>query len=263
MVGVDVIGTENVLKYIEVSKLSKFTIDANKSGHFICVFECINSQSNDIALIEFAKWADFINPNQTYRITLFDVVDTTLDESGVLKTKKTKNKSNKMQATFILNENYNGARAANNLAAPIDEETLIKKLSSKFIEEQNNNQILNEIKNLSERLNRMELEELEEDEDEPDSNSIAGINSTQIEQIMGLVNLFKNSTNKPAINGVNDPVDSVDIIEYNEFKANINRAIKILHKNNTQLDKDLLKLAELSENKPETFKMLLSTLRSM
>ena len=39
--------------------------------------------------------------------------------------------------------------------------------------------------------------------------------------------------------------------------------IKILHKNNTQLDKDLIKLAELSENKPETFKMLLSTLRSM
>jgi hypothetical protein len=262
MVGLDIIGTDNVLKYIEVSKLSKFTIDANKSGHFICVFECINSQSNDIAIIEFSKWADFINPNQTYRITLFDVVDSTIDESGVLKQKKTKNKSNKMQATFILNENFNGARATNNLAAPIDEESLIKKISSKFIEEQSNNQILNEIKNLSERLNRMELEELE-DEDEPDSNSIAGINSNQIEQIMGLVNLFKNSTNKPAINGVNDPADSVDIIAYNEFKANINKAIKILHKNNTQLDKDLIKLAELSENKPETFKMLLSTLRSM
>lgn len=262
MVGLDIIGTDNVLKYIEVSKLSKFTIDANKSGHFICVFECINSQSNDIAIIEFSKWADFINPNQTYRITLFDVVDSTIDESGVLKQKKTKNKSNKMQATFILNENFNAARASNNLAAPIDEESLIKKISSKFIEEQSNNQILNEIKNLSERLNKMELEELE-DEDEPDSNSIAGINSNQIEQIMGLVNLFKNSTNKPAINGVNDAADNVDIIEYNEFKANINKAIKILHKNNSLLDKDLLKLAELSENKPETFKMLLSTLRSM
>ena len=262
MVGLDIIGTDNVLKYIEVSKLSKFTIDANKSGHFICVFECINSQSNDIAIIEFSKWADFINPNQTYRITLFDVVDSTIDESGVLKQKKTKNKSNKMQATFILNENFNGARVNNNLAAPIDEETLIKKLSSRFIEEQSNNQILNEIKNLSERLNRMELEELEEEED-TDSIGIAGINSNQIEQIMGLVNLFKNSTNKPAINGVNNPENSVDIIEYNEFKANINKAIKILHKNNSLLDKDLLKLAELSENKPETFKMLLSTLRSM
>ena len=262
MVGLDIIGTDNVLKYIEVSKLSKFTIDANKSGHFICVFECINSQSNDIAIIEFSKWADFINPNQTYRITLFDVVDSTIDESGVLKQKKTKNKSNKMQATFILNENFNTARVNNNLAAPIDEETLIKKLSSRFIEEQSNNQILNEIKNLSERLNRMELEELEEEED-TDSTAIAGINSNQIEQIMGLVNLFKNSTNKPAINGVNNPENSVDIIEYNEFKANINKAIKILHKNNSLLDKDLLKLAELSENKPETFKMLLSTLRSM
>ena len=69
MIGIDIIGTENVLKYIEVSKLSKFTIDANKSGHFICVFECINSNSIDTAILEFSNWADFINPNQNYKIT--------------------------------------------------------------------------------------------------------------------------------------------------------------------------------------------------
>ena len=91
MIGLDIIGTENVVKYIETSKLTKFTIDANKSGHFICVFECINSSSNEVAINEFSKWADFINPNQTYRITLFDVVDQSIDEqSGILKTKKNK-----------------------------------------------------------------------------------------------------------------------------------------------------------------------------
>jgi hypothetical protein len=258
MIGLDIIGTENVVKYIETSKLTKFTIDANKSGHFICVFECINSSSNEVAINEFSKWADFINPNQTYRITLFDVVDQSIDEqSGILKTKKTRNKSNKMQATFILNESYNAARGNNQqIAAPIDEESLMKKLTSRIVEEQTNNSILNEIRNLSERLNKMELEELEEEEEES-VNGIAGINSNQVEQIMGLINLFKSQTQKPQINGIDEnPTNE-------EFKNNINKALRTLHKYDPLLDQDLLKLANLAETKNETFKMLLSTLRSM
>lgn len=258
MIGLDIIGTENVIKYIETSKLTKFTIDANKSGHFICVFECINSSSNEVAINEFAKWADFINPNQTYRITLFDVVDMAIDESGVTKTKKTRNKSNKMQATFILNESYNAARNNNQqIASPIDEESLLKKLTSRIVEEQTNNSILNEIRGLSERLNKMELEELEEEEEEESVNGIAGINSNQVEQIMGLINLFKSQTSKPQINGVEETQSNDD------FKSNVNKALRILHKHDTQLDQDLLKLAQLAETKNETFKMLLTTLRSM
>jgi len=252
MIGIDIIGTDNVLKYIEVSKLTKFTIDANKSGHFICVFECINSQSNDVALNEFAKWADFINQNQTYRITLFDTVDIS-EDNGILKTKKTKNKSNKMQCSFILNESYNGKNTQQVVGA-IDEEAMLKRLTSKIIEEQSSNAILNEIRNLSDRLTKMELEEVEEEEEEEATqNGLGALGSNQVEQIMGLINLFKNNTSKPQING--------DL--NSDFRENINRALKILHKNNNQLDTDLLKLADLSENKKETFKMLLSTLRSM
>jgi hypothetical protein len=72
---------------------------------------------------------------------------------------------------------------------------------------------------------------------------------------MGLVNLFKNQVN-PSLNGVETP-------ELSTQKDNINKAIKILYKNNKNLDTDLLKLAELSETKPDTFNMLLSTLRGM
>lgn len=261
MVGLDIIGTENVLKYIEVSKLTKFTIDANKSGHFICVFECINSQSNETALEEFSRWADFINPNQTYKITLFDQVETVQDETGILKTKKTKNKSNKMAATFILNESYNSQRSqVNGVSAPIDEESLLKKLTHRIVEEQTNNSILNEIKMLSSRLDKMELEEAaEEDEEEESSNGIAGIDSNQIQQIMGLINLFKSQATKPVINGVDDHSND----GANDFKNNINKALKILHKNDPLLDKDLLKLAELSEKNKDTFNMLLGTLRNM
>lgn len=259
MIGLDIIGTENVLKYIETSKLSKFTIDANKSGHYISVFECINSNSNEIALEEFSKWADFINPNQTYKITLFDALDIS-EENGILKTKKTKNKTNKMAATFILNESYATRSNTPQVSNSFNEEDLLKKLTSKIIEEQTNNSILNEIKTLSERLNKIELEEVAEEEEEEESNGIGGINSTQIEQIMGLINLFKNQNAAPQINGLeeNQTLDAHTI-----FKNNINKALKILHKNDEQLDKDLLKLAELSETKKETFKMLLSTLRNM
>ena len=255
MIGIDIIGTENVLKYIEVSKLSKFTIDANKSGHFICVFECINSNSNDTAILEFSKWADFINPNQNYKITLFDVVETTILKNGEEKQNKTKNKNGKMSATFILNESYNNKPQTINGQNNFDEESLLKKLSHRISEEQTNNAILNEIKILSERLNRIELQE--ESEEEEEENGIAGIPSNQIEQIMGLVNLFKNQR-QPAINGdleVNTEIE-------NNFKTNINKALKILAKNNKNLDTDLLKLAEMSENKKETFNMLIQTLRN-
>lgn len=254
MIGIDIIGTENVLKYIEVSKLSKFTIDANKSGHFICVFECINSNNNETAITEFSKWADFINPNQNYKITLFDVVEIS-NNNGTEKITKTKNKNNKMSATFILNENYNTKPQSLNGQNNFDEESLLKKLTHRIVEEQSNNAILNEIKLLSERLNRIELEEEEEEETE---NGIGGIPANQIEQIMGLVNLFKNNK-APAINGLEDNV--ADIVP-NQFKNNINKALKILAKNNKNLDTDLLKLAEMSENKKETFNMLLQTLRN-
>lgn len=254
MIGIDIIGTENVLKYIEVSKLSKFTIDANKSGHFICVFECINSNNNETAITEFSKWADFINPNQNYKITLFDVVEIS-NNNGTEKITKTKNKNNKMSATFILNENYNTKPQSLNGQNNVDEESLLKKLTHRIVEEQSNNAILNEIKLLSERLNRIELEEEEEEETE---NGIGGIPANQIEQIMGLINLFKNNK-APAINGLEDNV--ADIVP-NQFKNNINKALKILAKNNKNLDTDLLKLAEMSENKKETFNMLLQTLRN-
>jgi hypothetical protein len=253
MIGIDIIGTENVLKYIEVSKLSKFTIDANKSGHFICVFECINSNSNETAITEFSKWADFINPNQNYKITLFDVVDIS-NNNGVEKITKTKNKNNKMSATFILNENYNTKPQSINGQNNFDEESLLKKLTHRIVEEQSNNAILNEIKLLSERLNRIELEEEEEEETE---SNIGGIPSSQVEQIMGLINLFKNNK-APAINGIEENNTEIQ----SNFKNNINKALKILAKNNKNLDTDLLKLAEMSENRKETFNMLLQTLRN-
>ena len=164
-----------------------------------------------------------------------------------------------MAATFILNESYSSQRnQVNGVNQPIDEDSLLKKLTHRIVEEQTNNSILNEIKMLSSRLDKMELEEAAEEEEE-ESNGIGGIDSNQIQQIMGLINLFKSQATKPVINGIDDHSNDVS----NDFKNNINKALKILHKNDPLLDKDLMKLAELSEKNKDTFNMLLSTLRNM
>tara|TARA_R110000868_G_scaffold402001_1_gene677899 strand:+ start:360 stop:515 length:156 start_codon:yes stop_codon:yes gene_type:complete len=45
--------------------------------------------------------------------------------------------------------------------------------------------------------------------------------------------------------------------------ANINKAVKILAKYDSEIDTDLLKLSSLAENQTATFEMLLKTLRNM
>ena len=68
--------------------------------------------------------------------------------------------------------------------------------------------------------------------------------------------MFKKSPD-PSLNGLDEPI-TID-----QKKLNLNKAIKILFKNDPDLDTDLLKLAEISETKKDTFKMLITTLRSM
>ena len=108
--------------------------------------------------------------------------------------------------------------------------------------------ILNEIKAL--KLKFAELEEEEEDE----KTEIGGIDQNQIAQLFGLINMFKTKNQPATINGIDE----------NQIKKdNLNKAIKILYKYDNQLDTDLLKLSEIAETKPETFNMLISSLRTM
>ena len=72
-------------------------------------------------------------------------------------------------------------------------------------------------------------------------------------QLTGLINLFKGGATPTALSGTEEQSDRIE---------NINKAIKTLYKYDKELDKDLLKLAEIAETKNETFKMLISTLRS-
>jgi len=255
----DIYGLENILKYIEATRLTKFTIQkAGANGSYIPVFEVTDSESNGQALNEFKKWAEVVNQNQPYKITLFNTVTVEADENtGEPKAKKAKGKANKMEATFFINSALSTGTSQqpniNNTGA-FDIGSLKADIIKQLAKEQSENEILNEIKSLRAKIT--ELEDEEEEEEEEETGSIAGISPEKITQLMGLVNLFKGGEKPPVINGAD---------EHNEMPSDkittLNKAIKTLYKHNSNLHNDLLKLSEIAEQKPDTFKMFVDMLR--
>ena len=258
MQNIDIIGLDNILKYIEASKLSKFTIcRANANGNFVPVFECLNSNNNETAVNEFRRWAEVINNNVPYKIMLFDFAEFTTDDNGNVKPIKSKGKSGKIESIFVINSVPQTSYQPQNdkLNGGYDLASLRAEIINEISKKQEENAILKEIAELKQKFAELDEEE-EEEEEEETQNGIAGINGEQLNQIMGLINMFK-QTNQP--NAINGTVET----DNETFKVNINKAIRILYKHDKQLDSDLLKLSEIAENKPDMFKMLLSTLRTM
>jgi len=258
---VDIIGIDDVLKYIEATKLSKFTVQRSSGAGYIPCFECIDSESNANAINEFRKWAEIVKNNMAYKLNCFDVAELIIDSNGNEKIKKSNKRSGKMECTFVLNQGYANNFGSNKSEqmeqSHFDMNDFKKQVIKELAEQNEKNEILNEIKALRQKFS--DLEEEEEEEEEKQSG-IAGIPSEQISQIMGLVNLFKGNQAPPVINGVDEVAD---FTEMEIKKQNINKAIKILYKYDKNLDTDLLKLSQLAETKTETFNMLITTLRGM
>jgi hypothetical protein len=262
MHNIDIIGIENVQKYIKASKLSKFTISrANTNGSFLSVFECLNSNNNETAVNEFTKWAEIINNSMAYKIVLFDFAEITTDDFGNDKVKKAKGKNGKMESIFVINQSHsfvNNPQATKENNIGFDLQAMRNDIINEISKKQEENAILTEIRNLSTRLNNLESAD-DDDDDQEQKPNIGGIGMEQIGQIMGLLNMFKPTTTPPVINGTEIQSDEQKSI----FKDNLNKAIKVLYKHNKQLDTDLLKLGDIAENKPDMFNMLISTLRNM
>lgn len=253
---VDIIGIENVLKYIESTKKSKFSIyrATGTNGAYMPVFECLESDTNANAVSKFRDWAEVVNNNVPYKLITYDFAEVTISEDGTKKIKKANERNGKMESVFILNNTFTqGAQASqtNNVNhGGYDLAALRESIISEISKKNEESAILKEIAELRQRFNEMDADD---DEDTEPDNSIAGIQPEQIAQIMGLVNMFKNP-NPAILNGTNEQGTKTD---------NINKAIKTLYKHDKQLDTDLLKLAEIAETKTETFNMLITTLRSM
>lgn len=254
---VDIQGSENVVKFIEASKLSKFSIlRAGNTGYNIPIFECLNSNDNNTAVAEFNKIAEILSINIPYKIKLFDYVEEVTNEKGDIKIKKSKFSSNKMEVIFLINTalNYQATQQPTTAQVGNPQALDINNLRAELIREiskaQEENLILKEIQEL-----KTKFADLEEEEENADENTgIGGIGQDQLTQLFGLINMLKTNKNPATINGVDE----------NQVKRdNINKAIKILYKYNSQLDQDLLKLSEIAETKTDTFNMLISTLRTM
>ena len=241
---VDIIGADNVAEFIKTTGLTKFSVDRiGSSRGNLPVFEVLNSNTNDKAVSEFKRWAQIINNSNAYKLTLFDKVENVLDENGEERTLKSKSKNNKSEIYFKLKaedqHQVNGVTSANNYED-------IKK------------QVLADIQN-EQRIKALEdkIKQLEEEADEEEAEDLSGLNGLNLPNILNAINAIKSMSSQPSnptINGVNDQ---------NNKLANINKAIKILHKHDANIDTDLLKLAEIAEDNPAMFNTLLNTLRKM
>jgi len=249
---VDILGVDNIVKYIEATKKTKFSIlRAGASAH-MSVFECLDSDTNVNAVNDFKRWAEVMNNAIPYKIILFDFAEFTTDQNGEPMVKKQKNRSAKCEATFILNafaQNQTTNQQTPEISSQgFDAKSFRESIINEIAKKQEENLILTELKKLTERINEIESEEEEEEEE----NGLGALTDTdQLAKIMGLVNMFKGEQKPVTINGANERTD------------NINNAIKRLYAVNKNLDTDLLKLADLAEQKPDTFNMLITTLRGM
>jgi hypothetical protein len=264
MAQTDIFGLENVSKYIELTKFSKWTIfNVNTNGNTIPLFDCNDSNSNSNAVEMFESIAGILNNYTTYKIVCYNDVEMILDKAGNEKPKATNKKTGKCSITFAISQNNNfNSKGSNDIQQHnnnVDLASFRKEIIKEISEQNEKNEILSEIRAL--KLKFAELDEEDDLEDEPEkvNGSIAGIDPQQITSILGLVNMFKNTPN-PSLNGIDENPTTPD---QSVQRININKALRILLKNDPQLDTDLLKLAELSETKKDTFKMLITTLRSM
>ena len=262
---VDLTGIDKVVNHIKLTGLTKFTIErlgTNKGT--IPVYELLNSNTNDKAVNTFINWAENVNGTMPYKLTLFDKIETSIDEQGNEKRTKSKNKAETSQILFRVNntEFANGSGYLNtqyNVNGLVDRQSIRNEVLGEIQREQEEQTLKAQISALSAKVDAL----LNGDEDEDEEESIEANNllsAQNLGNIMNLITGIKNMTNNSAqINGV----ETASVDTQAEFKTNINKAIKILYKNNPNVDKDLLKLADLSEKQPATFNMLLNSLRQM
>ena len=263
---IDIIGIENVVKYIEASGKSKFTIyRAGQNGMNIPVFECDETQTNGNAVQEFKRWAEIINNTVIYKLVLFNVTHLNEDENGNQTIKKTRQKSGKMECLFAMHEQTNNFRSDRGDKG-FNVEQIEAQIEAKYKKREEDNAILSELKSMREEMAILRAQNAEDDED--DEDEVGGLgNPSQIKEVLGLIQMFTGkgqNAQPPVINGIDDaetiPAPIVD--DKKQKLENINKAIKRLFVHNKNLDTDLLLLADLADTDKGTFNILIGMLRN-
>jgi hypothetical protein len=238
-------GIEEVAAAIKLSKKTKFRIiraGINKNSY--PVFECKESTTNEKAVQRFLEWAEITDNCIAYEIELFSSKEE--DEANGLEYNK---KLGNIRLTFKLNKEekyipYNQQQQNNNNTSDIAVENALLKQKAYY----ENRELMQKFADMEARFN----EYMDQEDDDQDQAELSGLNNPNIVNLLGILSKSLSGNKPSVVNGLRS-----------EQITNINNAIKILSKYDDQIDSDLLKLANLAENKTGTFEMLLKTLRSM
>ena len=246
----DVIGKEAVLKLIEQSGHSKFNI-LRQGSNRTPIFDYSTGKDNKDALASFREWSNTMqlgNNNNAYDIILY--TNGSGDEEEEVKGKK-----GRIKFSFALSKNatgqVNGYQQGN-----VNE--LIESAIANAMAKRDADDMRKKIAEMQETIDRLNEEEEEEEEEE-------GIGSTTDSDLLSkltpiFATLFGLKQKEPvAMAGIEETENKFS----KEQIANFGKALRIMYKHNTELDKDLLKLAAISENNPSQFNMLINALRSM
>jgi len=248
----DYIGARSVANLIEITGLKKFIISrVGQHKNAVPIFEYLENGTNEKAVHKFNEWASLTDNNLPYEMVLFN----SLEDSELIQEEIRNKKTGKvLRFTFSLNkkESYTPAQANQN--APVQNVSeLIENALLKMQMKNNENELLKRLEAMDEKLNGYINDE---DEDEDDSDALGGL-SLNNPNVINLITLLSQTLggNKPkasVINGITP-----------DQQKNIEKAVSILSRYDSEIDTDLLKLSALAENQTATFEMLLKTLRNM
>lgn len=250
----DYTGAKSVAQIIEHTGLHKFIISRIASTRNSApVYEFLTGSSNSKAIDAFNRWASITENGNLYEMLLFNELETNGEDVEVEKKGHNRNKSQSLKFTFTLTKQipYNQQQAQSIDVAQAIENALMK--HTQLSEEKESNR---KIAALEAKIDALINRDLEDEDEEDDEDTLSGLGNPNIVNLITLITKLtgQKTTPPPAINGVKLSDDQI---------KNINIAIKKLAKYDDNIDTDLLKLAEIAKNNNETFKMVLSSLRTM
>jgi hypothetical protein len=262
----DILGTQGVLNLIEQSGHSKFIIVRPNAGkNSIPVFDLTKSRTNQEAKQKFSEWATAMNSgslnSNVYEIVLFTDTNTIDDDTE----QRAKGKQNKIRFTFCLNP-----RGFQQMGSLNGEPKNVAEMVDMAVK---NAMLERDKQDLERRMNEMQqaIDNLSNDDDDDDDDdeqpAVNGQNDlVELLQRSGIISALlgvKTNNPQPVMNGIDTPqAETATKLNADQIK-NIQTAIAVLKKHDSEIDKDLLKLAAIAENNPDQFKFLLSALRNM
>ena len=252
---VDYTGIDSVKAVIKQTGLNRFII--YKYGDSRNKMPVLNFSDNtgsfEKAISYFDVWAKHATNNNPYEMLLFKGDADKLDDENNSKKKDCIKFSFRLSGANAMNGTY-GYESSSNIGLIMENATL---KAQQQVNDLKHQMQLDEIKR--------EIKELKEEQEDDDSDELEALGKNN--WIGALVEHLLPKKAVPAINGPEEETQAQTKTKQAQLTTaqveNIKKAISILSKYDNEIDTDLLKLAAIAQQKPDTFKMLLGTLRNM